>query len=244
MKKKLEQCKIYLLLAKESEATDPIVAHACRTFYVDRFMETKKKLGEALTPEEKKDLSELLSIIEAAKKEAGLNKETTREAVENFCGLRFAVLDKEEHKTAKITKKHAMLFKNMANYIELLAMYGPLPPKWDEKLKYCKLKAVNIVRCLNQGIDPPRGNPEHPDPAPSPEEIAANVSPAGNNEIQNVSSPYNAKGKIVKGNSKYDEVMGSIQRCMEGALSDINKDNVNSARESLTKALSQLKLLE
>ena len=134
--KKVEQCKIYLILAKESEATDPIVAHACRTFYVEKYMKAKKNLGMQLTAEEKKEISELLSVIEARKKEAGLTKEIIREAVEYYCGIRFAALDKEEHKALKITKNHAKLFKNMVSYIELLTMYGPLPPKWDEKGKF------------------------------------------------------------------------------------------------------------
>ena len=36
-------------------------------------------------------------------------------------------------------------------------------------VKYCKLKAANILKCLKQGIDPPRGNPNNPDPPPGPE---------------------------------------------------------------------------
>ena len=80
---------------------------------------------------------------------------------------------------------------------------------------------MNISRCLNQGIEPPRGNPERPDPSPSAE----------------------TKPSKVEDDPKYEEMMRTIQRLMEGALTDMNSDNVKSARENLTKALNQLKLL-
>eukprot|EP00826_Nyctotherus_ovalis_P044286 TRINITY_DN4773_c0_g1_i25.p2 TRINITY_DN4773_c0_g1~~TRINITY_DN4773_c0_g1_i25.p2 ORF type:complete len:225 (-),score=26.53 TRINITY_DN4773_c0_g1_i25:117-791(-) len=36
-------------------------------------------------------------------------------------------------------------------------------------VKYCKLKASSILKCLKQGVDPPRGNPNNPDPPPGAE---------------------------------------------------------------------------
>lgn len=57
-------------------------------------------------------------------------------------------------------------------------------------VKYCKLKAANILKCLKQGIEPPRGNPNNPDPPPSAETKAPDTNPgAGNPPSMNIPKP-------------------------------------------------------
>ena len=244
MKNKPNQIKIYLTLANESEPTDPIVAHLCRMYYVEKFMNAKKKSGVAYTPEEKKELSDMLTVIETTKKENMRSKEELKQILEDFCSLRFAALNKEEEKAEKITTNHAKLFKSMSNYIDLLSMYDAMTPKWIEICNfflsianYCKTKAVNILRCIKQGVEPPRGNPSNPKPAPNPKPVeAASINDFGN--------PYNANGKIIKGHPKYNEAMIGIEKLMQSALSDIDTDHTNKAKKDLMDALNNLKLLE
>ena len=56
-------------------------------------------------------------------------------------------------------------------------------------VKYCKLKASNILKCIKQGIDPPRGNPNNPDPPPSAEPKPSIIPAPENPPTQSTGPP-------------------------------------------------------
>eukprot|EP00831_Metopus_contortus_P070242 TRINITY_DN635_c0_g1_i3.p1 TRINITY_DN635_c0_g1~~TRINITY_DN635_c0_g1_i3.p1 ORF type:complete len:280 (-),score=55.26 TRINITY_DN635_c0_g1_i3:41-880(-) len=102
-----------------------------------------------------------------------------KQMVDDFCARTFVALDKDERNAPTITKGHAIQFNSMSHFIELLSVYGSLSPEWEEKRKYCKYKAGNILKCLKQGIDPPRGHPNDPPPEKKKELPPADPSSEG-----------------------------------------------------------------
>jgi hypothetical protein len=177
MEKKLASLKVFLKMANDLDSTQPVIALCCRVYYLDKYIGLKKQGNLHMTPEENAELSQLLNVVGEAKKIYSMSKEETKDVLEDFCGKNFARIDIEDHNAPKLTKEHASQFNTTAHFIELLSIYDGMTPKWEEKgtfginiiVKYCKLKASNILKCIKQGIDPPRGNPNNPDPPPNAE---------------------------------------------------------------------------
>jgi len=129
----VEIIKPYLTYAQNLKATEPLIALCCKTYYLQKFLEIKKQTGTPNTPEDKAMLNNLLQESEEEKTACGFNKEMAQEAVEEFCTRQFVDISKEEKTAPTITRNHAIQFKNTANFINLLSVYGELPPDWVEK---------------------------------------------------------------------------------------------------------------
>lgn len=123
----------YLTYAKNLQAAEPIIALCCKTFYISKVVDYKKKSGTQYTPEETAQMGKLFKESEEEKKTLGLTKEMGQEAVEDFCTRQFVAANLEEKNAPKITRGHALQFKNTANFIDLLGVYGELPPDWEQK---------------------------------------------------------------------------------------------------------------
>lgn len=102
---------------------------------------------------ELKDLEEMKAALGQGTKEDHFPQ------VENFILSVFAKVDKEERTCEKVTKQTAIDFKRCADFIQILSIFGPMETEWQEREKYCKFKAGNILKCLKAGEEPPRGNP-------------------------------------------------------------------------------------
>jgi hypothetical protein len=91
------------------------------------------------------------------------DKEELNAYVYNFVLTVFAKADKEEREVETITKKQAIDFKRVNDFIAVLALFGPLDPDWETKRKYCIFKAGSIMQALKAGKQPDfRGNPNDP----------------------------------------------------------------------------------
>lgn len=83
--------------------------------------------------------------------------------VNNFVLTVFAKADKEEREVETITKKQALDFKRVSDFIQILTLFGELDPDWETKRKYCIFKAGSIMQALKAGKQPDfRGNPNDP----------------------------------------------------------------------------------
>lgn len=84
--------------------------------------------------------------------------QTTKEdhfpQIENFIFSNFAKIDKEERVAEKLTKGHALEFKQCGDFIQILSMFGPIEKDWAERDKYCKFKVVGILKCIKSGEEP------------------------------------------------------------------------------------------
>lgn len=176
MEKKLASFKVYLKMAKDLEGTEPVIALCCRMYYLEKYLGLKKQANLQMSPEENAELTKVLDAVSKTKKLYPMSKEEIKDMLEDFCGKNFVRMDKEDHTAPKLTKEHASRFNTTAHFIQLLSTYDAMTPKWEEKsilekkvVKYCKLKASSILKCLKQGVDPPRGNPNNPDPPPGAE---------------------------------------------------------------------------
>lgn len=126
----------YLTYAKNLKATEPIIALCCKTFYVQKFIEAKKQSLASFSPAETKKIQILLRESEEEKKEINFAAEQGQAAVEDFCTRQFVGICKDEQDPKNpITRNHAVQFRNTANFIDLLSVYGELPPDWEEKSK-------------------------------------------------------------------------------------------------------------
>lgn len=72
-------------------------------------------------------------------------KEELNAYVYNFVLTVFAKADKEEREVETITKKQAIDFKRVNDFIAVLSLFGPLDPEWETKRKYCIFKAGSIM---------------------------------------------------------------------------------------------------
>ena len=127
----VEAYAMYLKFAKDMEDVEPAVALCCKMHYLDKYIETKKQQG--LNAEDKVFVQQLMKSIEDEKDVLGLNKDERYAMLLNFCQKIFISINQEEEKAEKVTKLHAMQFHTTANFIELLAVFGPIPPDWEEK---------------------------------------------------------------------------------------------------------------
>jgi hypothetical protein len=76
--------------------------------------------------------------------------------------------DEDRDTTADVTKQTAIKFKLVSELVDVLEQYGAVPDTWNKNSniiinlileKYCKFKCVDIMKCLNAGTVPKRGNP-------------------------------------------------------------------------------------
>jgi len=87
------------------------------------------------------------------------NNDDLKIAVENFVLSVFAKAHSDERTCEKVGKAQAVAFKRAGEFIMVLNhMFGE-QPEWEEKRKYCMMKAGTIMQCLKRGEEPVRGNP-------------------------------------------------------------------------------------
>ena len=120
-------------MATDLDSTEPVIALCCRVYYLDKYIGLKKDAKLQMTPEEKAELTQLLNVVDEAKKIYPMTKEETKDVLEDFCGRNFARMDKEDHSVPKLTKEHASRFNTTAHFIQLLSSYDGMTPKWEEK---------------------------------------------------------------------------------------------------------------
>lgn len=133
MEKKLASFKVFLKMANDLEATEPVIALCCRMYYLEKYIGIKKQAKIPMTPEENAELGEVLNLVGETKKLYPMSKEEIKDMLIDFCAKNFVLVDKEDHNAPKITKEHAFRFNTAAHFIELLSVYDAMTPKWEEK---------------------------------------------------------------------------------------------------------------
>ncbi|KAG9304785.1 hypothetical protein G9A89_016815 [Geosiphon pyriformis] len=148
----------YLQRAQELLKREPIIAYYCN-YYAAKLAiakPTKSKESTAF-------LATLLDVLEAEKKNLGDNEAITNDIagsayVENF-GLKIFLNADNEDRLGKASKKTAKTFLAASIFLELLYIFGDMEPEIEEKIKYAKWKAANIVKAINNGEAPVPGPP-------------------------------------------------------------------------------------
>ncbi|KAF0383100.1 DUF605-domain-containing protein [Gigaspora margarita] len=148
----------FLQRAQELRNREPVIAYYCNFYSVKLALEkgTKSKESKAF-------LARLLDVLEEEKKalhdnEAAVNNVVGEAYVENF-GLKVFMNADNEDRAGKASKKTAKNFLAAAVFLELLKVFGPLNSEIEEKIRYAKWKATDIVKALKEGQTPTPGPP-------------------------------------------------------------------------------------
>lgn len=74
----------------------------------------------------------------------------------------------------KASRQTADTFQASATFLELLAIWGPIEPELQQKIKFAKFHALRIAKALKAGEDPNLSNPK---PEPAAEDLASPLDP-------------------------------------------------------------------
>ncbi|XP_033118112.1 vacuolar protein sorting-associated protein VTA1 homolog isoform X2 [Anneissia japonica] len=155
-----KQVRPYILIAKEHDSRDPIVAYYARRYA----METAMKLKQQRTPEGKTFLFGLMDVLEKCKtklQEAGNDEAVTSDVVgsvhvENYALKIFLFADNED-RAAKFTKSTIKSFYKAGLLLDIMQTFGELSEELANNRKYAKWKATYINNCLKKGVTPIAG---------------------------------------------------------------------------------------
>ncbi|RUP45321.1 Vta1 like-domain-containing protein [Jimgerdemannia flammicorona] len=154
-------------------------------------------------------------------------------------------------------RKTAKTFMAAATFLELLKTFGDIDVEIEEKIKYAKWKATDIMKAFRDGRvptpGPPGGLPQHDELPPSIHQISPSAppqqphrqsyaqpmppSPAQSASPQLLSKPFTPAPPIPIDHT----VVSTAQKHAKWAISALNYDDIKTARENLLKALDLLK---
>ncbi|KAG0206293.1 hypothetical protein BGX28_002239 [Mortierella sp. GBA30] len=103
-------------------------------------------------------IEELLNVLEKQKKDIGDNEAISNDLVgyahiENFALKIFKRAD-DEDRTGQGSQKTAKNFVAAANFLEVLKVFGDIDSEVEEKIKYSKWRAAEIVKAIRDGRQP------------------------------------------------------------------------------------------
>ncbi|KAJ3010739.1 UNVERIFIED_CONTAM: hypothetical protein HDU68_002003 [Siphonaria sp. JEL0065] len=121
----------------------------------------------------------LLDGLEREKAKIGSHDALTNDVVgyshvENFALKIFVSADNED-RAGKASKKTAKSFLAAATFLEVLKVFGPIDEAVQEKIRYGRFKAVDILKALKEGSVPIPGPPGG---EPASDELSASLGPA------------------------------------------------------------------
>ncbi|TPX49843.1 hypothetical protein SeLEV6574_g01236 [Synchytrium endobioticum] len=155
----LKHISAYLQRSQELVNREPILSYFCKYYAVKLAIEkgTKSKEGKAF-------LLDLMDSLEKEKKELGTSEAITNDVVgyahvENFALKIFLNADNED-RAGKASKKTAKTFLAASLFLELLRIFGDIEGEVDEKIKYSKFKAADIMKALREDRTPTAGPPD------------------------------------------------------------------------------------
>lgn len=150
----LAKIKPFLVRGIEMEKANPIVSYYCNLYALQQ---TIKQAKATPTPEIQNYARSLFEMVEKRKAEIG-DLSNGKEEFENFVVFLFCAADNEDRKTGS-TKDTAKKFLVLSHFIEVMNVFDELPPDWEEKRKYSKWKANDILRAIKEGRVPTPGGP-------------------------------------------------------------------------------------
>ena len=165
----LKPIKAFLARAEEidrdrTKPESPLIAYYCRFYAVSRAVEIIKS---DTSDETRSFVLALMEQVEAQKQ--GMPVFTAEEGKHVMTMYALEVFDvaDQEDRAGGATKVTAHRFYACSTLLEALQQFGDLDEDLQEKKKYCKFKAADILRAIREGRAPAPGNP-NADPAPAP----------------------------------------------------------------------------
>lgn len=148
----------FLDRSRELKQRDPVIAYWC-SYYAAKLALSKA----AKSKDSQSFLVHLLDSLEEDKtalagNEAVANDVVAYARIENFALKIFLNADNEDRQGVA-SKKTAKTFLASSIFLELLKTFGEVDPEVEEKIKYSKWKAMDIMKCLREGRTPVPGPP-------------------------------------------------------------------------------------
>jgi Vta1 like len=147
--------KPFILRSEEMKVADPIISYYILRYALQTGLEYHKQ--NSSNEKVKQYLLSMMGLMETKKKELGEVPEP-QSHYEKFITLLFVSADNDDRKVGA-TKATAQKFLILSYFIEAMNVFEELPPDWEEKRKYCKWKAADILKALKRGEKPIPGGP-------------------------------------------------------------------------------------
>ncbi|KAF9151674.1 hypothetical protein BG015_006377 [Linnemannia schmuckeri] len=156
----------FLQRAAQLQEREPVVSYYSN-YYAAKLAIQKASKDNSCRP----FIVELLDVLEKQRKDMGENEAITSELVgyahvENFAIKIFGKAD-DEDRAGQGSQKTAKNFVAAANFLELLKVFGDIDSEVEEKIKYAKWRAADIVKAIRDGRQP----------APPPGANSNNIKP-------------------------------------------------------------------
>ncbi|OZJ05876.1 hypothetical protein BZG36_00956 [Bifiguratus adelaidae] len=149
----------FLMRAQELKSRDPVMSYYCTYYAVQQGITKGPK-----NPSTNAYLGALMDSLEEQKEGLRDNETMTNDVVaaahiENFALKIFLNADNED-RAGQATKKTAKTFLAASTFLELLRIFGDVEPEIEDKIKYSKWKAAEIMKAIKEGRKPEAGPPE------------------------------------------------------------------------------------
>lgn len=154
----LKTVQPYLMLAKQFTKRDPVVAYYANMYAVQQGIGAAKN-----DPTSKAYLVHLMDQLDKMKKdlkdEEALSNEVVAQAHIEEAGLRLFHFADTKDREGNFGRDMIKAFFTASHIFTISNQFGELSEEIEEKTKYAKWKAVEIDRCLKNGINPTPGPP-------------------------------------------------------------------------------------
>ncbi|CAO3566220.1 unnamed protein product [Mortierella alpina] len=142
----------FLQRAAQLQDRDPVVS------YYSNHYALKLALPKVREANNRAFIEELFGVLEKQKKDIGENEAISDDLVgyahiENFALKIFKRAD-DEDRAGQASQKTAKNFVAAANFLELLKVFGDIDSDVEEKVKYAKWRAADIVKAIRDGRQP------------------------------------------------------------------------------------------
>eukprot|EP01039_Chlorochromonas_danica_P004810 gene4810-5274_t len=171
-------------LESKSNREDRVVAYYCRLYAVHKAMKLAKP---APGSEEMTFVTEQMMLLEKLKPSLNLSADEGPRICREYADKVFTKAD-DVDRCGNADKGIAKLFYAAGTFYDILEQFGDLDQEVQERKKYAKWKATDILNSINNGLKPsPGGYGEQAVPA-EPSSEGSN-SPAGNSSSKGDNNP-------------------------------------------------------
>lgn len=171
--------------AHEVEAANPIVAYYCSFYSLRRAVELRDKQDEVAN----RFVTGLLEKCDAQKAAIGPDPGTHRGIVEEFALNVFDQADSEDRE-GRATRDTAVTFYAAMCFMEVCCVFATLTPDLEERIRYAKWKASQILKALREGQTPAPGIPAPIDPADAAQADPSALPPPMHPHQPHAASPH------------------------------------------------------
>ncbi|XP_071800994.1 vacuolar protein sorting-associated protein VTA1 homolog [Asterias amurensis] len=155
---KLRAVRPYLLLAKDHDKRDPLVAYFCRRYAMETSLALDK---QDKSPDHRAFLFSLMDMLEKSKKEQGSNEilasELASQAHVENCALKIFVYADNEDRAGRFHKAMVKSFYKSGLLFDVMQTFGELSDELQKTKKYAKWKVTYITGCQKRGETPHAG---------------------------------------------------------------------------------------